>query len=645
MSEPKESKELFLRRKEKELQKKEEQIEQSLAEIAIARDSVDTLMQELEARELVMNEAEEKHGSLLKREEDVARRELEASDKERTVALRLEEIAKKDASFEELERTRKKEYEDKLFPLAAREQELIRREGEVHALEVELESKMRAFSKKVQYEEERDRQREKMYKEQESKLKEQTVAVDKKYNDAEALLAQVSEKSKAVKAEQVELESRDREVKWRDDQLRAAHQEAQETKNKLIKWERALAQREEELNVLSAELQLQKTTMESKELELGERLSKLLSAEKEVKDLEQDTTSRMQRVEHMESVATERINSTQQRESRISEDLAAVEATKAESDELVQLAQDKVAAATKLVKEVEERERALKDWIIELQVKEQQLEKREAQLGHGRGVGGVSPAPTSHGQGQVSATAGLSSMSLRQVQDLYIGATAKQAARVAAQKEAKRKPTDSSTMPDPFIARAEEVQSLNELKVDVKEMETQFSHWVARYYCIPNDRLETIFNKAEHQQFLSMLDAEDKFNEEMIFLAHLIGDENAGKMTGMNFTTVAQWQQFYNGVIKQAMARKRELLSVRLGHLATWNELFSMKAESFPEDFPKPPKNALKRAEDGEFAPRIHRRAPKPSTEVSKTSKARAKLLELRQRSPSPQPAAEHSDR
>lgn len=360
-----------LRRKEKENSKKEEQMKDQLDQIRNMRSAMDATMQELEARELVMTDAESKHGSLLQREEAITRRERDVDAKEETLRERLIEATKRDQEAADFFKQRQREYEEKLFPLAAREQELVRREMEAHAMNHDLEVKYKQLNKHVAAEEEKEKVRDKSFRDREQALRDQMSQTERRQQELEQLNQHLTEKQRLLKAEHVENDGRDREIKWREEQLRIAQAEMTELKTKLIKWEGKLAVDEETNRVEQSRVSMRQAELALRETEIAEKTNKLLAMDEDIQRREELskktlesvnsslTTSERQRAEVEEA---KRLVDMQQK------DLAAREDGIREKESRLSEIEQRLRLQTKAL---DEKESAVKSWIMELQYREQ----------------------------------------------------------------------------------------------------------------------------------------------------------------------------------------------------------------------------------------------------------------------------------
>jgi hypothetical protein len=360
-----------LRRKEKENSKKEEQMKDQLDQIRNMRSAMDATMQELEARELVMTDAESKHGSLLQREEAITRRERDVDAKEETLRERLIEATKRDQEAADFFKQRQREYEEKLFPLAAREQELVRREMEAHAMNHDLEVKYKQLNKHVAAEEEKEKVRDKAFRDREQALRDQMGQTERRQQELEQLNQHLTEKQRLLKAEHVENDGRDREIKWREEQLRIAQAEMTELKTKLIKWEGKLAVDEEANRVEQSRVSMRQAELALRETEIAEKTNKLLAMDEDIQRRE-DLSKRT-----LESVNASLLSSERQR-AEVEDAKRSIQTTQSDLAARESGIRDKEARLNEVeqrlrlqTKALDEKESAIKSWIMELQYREQ----------------------------------------------------------------------------------------------------------------------------------------------------------------------------------------------------------------------------------------------------------------------------------
>lgn len=593
------------RRKERELGKREQQIVERQQQVDSARATVDALLQELEARELVILEAESKHGSLLRREEDAIRREKDLSERERQLNDRNAEVLRLERDLEEASKLRDKQYQERLYPLATREQELNRREVEVHNSEIELESKMRSVSKKVQLEEEKDRAKEKSFREQEARLKDMAAKNEKRNQEAEAQLASLAERSKQIKSEQVELETRDREVKWKEEQLRLATNEVHETKRRLMEWEKSLDIKREESETILSEVQNARSAIDVKELELSERLNKLLGAESDLQQREQALHAREVAMMKLEEASGNRAHALTEANMKLREQLSELDETKADLEAKLKLILMKEEDHEKKAAALLEREGALKNWILELDFRESTLNRKENMLMNAASTG--TGAVASNGPARLKPipaksasevlphrfNAGLVQMQLQQLQNAYIGAALRREQNNVMQRDAERKGVDLLDLRrDEYTALLEAETVAVEMEEQVGELEKELNHFTAKYFTLTAEQIDECFAESERQMLITVLEKEDDAREETAFLAAIsathptsVADLNNKGSSAQNalYQSLMKW---HAGIRQYIADRRKAILAGRLSRLTEAREMFVAKTSEFPSLFP-----------------------------------------------------------
>lgn len=556
-----------LRRKEKEVSRKEEQVKEQLDQIRSMRAAMDATLQELEARELVMTDAETKHGSLLQREEQITRRERDVDSKEETLRERLVEAAKREHEAMEFFKQRQREYEEKLFPLAAREQELVRREMEAQAMDHDLEIKYKQLNKHIAAEEEKEKVRDKSFRDREQALRDQTVATERKQQELEQLNVHLNEKQRLLKAEQVENDGRDREIKWREEQLRAAQAEVTELKAKLVKWEGRLSVAEEAVRVEQSRVALKLSELELKDTELVEKTGKLLAMDESIQKRDRETQINSKAVEDAikrEEARRVQLDKESSQLELLTKDLAerntkfaALEKTLNERD----------AKLKQQFKTIEEREKSLKSWILELQYREQLVPQGAATQSplfsaneiaalpleaiQSKYIGTVSSKKPLHSTASASRTAGR--MLLQPLQ--------------GGEKSTPRTPTE--------LAEGQLAEAADSLTWEVKrvQLEERMEEYLALLYGMPDEERRNYLPEADEATLRQLQFRHNELTAELNFLwVALVGKQpptasssNAGRLTkelatfGHNFT-LQDWSSFYTRLRGEAFKRRQDII-------------------------------------------------------------------------------------
>jgi hypothetical protein len=371
------AKEEEVRRRERDVKQREQQIRDRQDELETAKASCDALMVELHGREGQVAEVEKKHGTLKRREDEVSTREIVLADKDAAQHKRLQMLSQAEqrlAQDRSAHRLTVAAHEQRLEQWESR---LVARAAEVETGEARAAAAKQAHQKRQAADEDALARREKAASDHEAKLNHSARSQELKALETEHMNEQASERLRAIKADQVDLESRLREVRWKDDTLTDMLEAANAQKKKLTSWERELAARESATEARDAELGEQREDLAEQAAELALRTERILCAERDVAErlerceaLAVDNAARVSKCEAEEA-------SLRSREVRV---VHAEEAIAARADEL-QREVDEVAARKAAVRSTEhtvrEKERALKTWLLELEFRQRGIERRE----------------------------------------------------------------------------------------------------------------------------------------------------------------------------------------------------------------------------------------------------------------------------
>lgn len=516
-----------LRRKEKEIARKEQTVKEQVLHAQTLKLSMDAALQELEARELVMNDAEQKHGSLLQREEVITRRERDTEAKEDALRERLVEATKRDQEAADYFRQRQREYEEKLFPLAAREQELLRREAEAQAMDHDLELKYKTLNRHVASEEEKEKSREKTFRDREQQLRDLMAATDRRQQEQEQTATHLNEKQRLLKAEQLESDGRDRELKWREDNCRAAQHENADLKAKLVQWEGSLAVKEESVQALLAQAQLKLAELELKDTIVAEKTAKLLAMDQAAQDRE---TSSAQAEAAAKAVA-KRVEQEQQkaqaeseRLAKVAQDLSQREAGIASQEKKLQEWDEKLRH---LQTSLEDRERGIKAWVLELQYREQQQQQGGAT--HNGDGGSAGMGPSSDGGGGV-APGDVAGRPLEDVQFMYLRGAKRVLATTSSLKTSSSQGGGGSSAEasnsSEAVADALALESLR------RQLESRFDALCTALYGLPESEKRQAGISAEDEESARRCDARyrERKRELAFFWSTLIGQKQSSAL-------------------------------------------------------------------------------------------------------------------
>lgn len=561
-----------LRRKEKEINKKEEQIKDQLDQIRNMRSAMDATMQELEARELVMTDAECKHGSLLQREEAITRRERDVDTKEETLRERLIESTKREQEAADYFKQRQREYEEKLFPLAAREQELVRREMEAQAMNHDLEIKYKQLNKHVAAEEEKEKVRDKSFRDREQTLRDQMAHTERRQQELEQLNQHLSEKQRLLKAEHVENDGRDREIKWREEQLRIAQTEMTELKTKLIKWEGKLVVDEEANRVEQSRVTMRQAELALRETEITEKTNKLLAMDEDIQRRE-DLSKRTLEAVNESLLKSERerteVEEAKDCVNKKQKELADREETIREKEGRLNEVEQRLRLQTKIL---DEKEKAIKSWIMELQYRDQNT-----------------TATTTSFQPQELANAPLEAIQERYITMTTAGGSGstnkKGSTPPPARGGASRtllQPLSSATSPISNQALLSECADSVAQEVKRCQLEDVVEQYMIVLYAMPDDERRTLLSASDESRIKEMDHRNRELVSELQFLwLVLVGKSQpktsltatAAKLTkelasfGYQFSA-SDWASYYQAVRSDAVRRRSEVVAKSVAKLS-----------------------------------------------------------------------------
>lgn len=604
-----------LRRKEKEVAKREEQMKEQLEQIRNMRASMDASLQELEARELVMTDAEAKHGSLLQREEGITRRERDVDSKEETLRERLIEAAKREQESAEHFKQRQREYEEKLFPLAAREQELVRREMEAQAMDHDLELKYKQLNKHIAAEEEKEKVRDKSFRDREQALRDQMAVTERKQQELDQLNIHLTEKQRLLKAEQVENDGRDREIKWREEQLRILQTELSDLKTKLIKWESKLSTDDEAIRLEQSKVSLKVATLELKETELVEKTSRLLSMDEDIQKRDLRIQAMQREVEETYRRLEGDRSMMETSKAQLASQTLAVTEAEARARQRDQLLQAQETKLRNQAKALQEKEKSIKCWIMELQFREEQMQHHK---------GGASGSGFSANE--------IAQSSLEAVQDRYLTMSATASKKGASSQLSTRSGMSSKLMPLMPLSRESPQQaavsesSLAECADTVSwesrraQLEDVAEAYLAYLYGMGDDERQAAnMTPSDEEQVKSLQSRHREMTSELQFLWQVLVGKPAPKLAstataaklakelagfGVGFSN-SDWAQYYEHCRSEALRRRQDVIAQCVSKLAEVVDLFDRKIGRDAIEAARRAKENLKQMSG---ASRIHRR-------------------------------------
>jgi phage replication-related protein YjqB (UPF0714/DUF867 family) len=225
-----------LRKREREVKHREQTARERFDELETAKASCDALMLDLHGREALVSEVEKKHGGLKRREDEVSTREIVLADREVALHKRLQQLSQDEQAMVQGKDAHKAAVGAEEKRLAAWEAKLAARGQDLANAEAALSAAKAAFLKRATEEDEGLKYREKVVSDTERRLSAASRTQELRALETEHLSEQAHERLRAIKAEQVDLETKSREARWKDEALAEMLDAAGAKKKTLTAW-------------------------------------------------------------------------------------------------------------------------------------------------------------------------------------------------------------------------------------------------------------------------------------------------------------------------------------------------------------------------------------------------------------------------
>jgi hypothetical protein len=444
-----------LRQRERLVKQREQGARDRHDELEAAKASCDALMVELHQREATLAEVEKRHGTLKRREDEVASRENTLADKEAALQRRLQQLSHDEQALTQSRIAQKAVAAAAAQRFTLAEAQISTREREVSATEAQLAAYRLSAEKRMQEEEEALRKRERFASETEKRLRDASRTNEKRALEAEHLNEQAAERLKVIKASQLELETKTREVRWKDDAMTDLLKEANERKASFTHWEAKLCAREATVAFVDSEHQARVSALDLREAELGLLREQVLQADRSVSEREENVRSAAVRIDSRNADLAARESQVAGREAAVTAAGDAIVEREAALSLMSEEQRVRGRALRTAAHNVEEKERALKSWLLELEYRHRAIEQREC-----RPRAYTAPAlkpdadppvlqlgaeDSSAGRRSAGFDRGLVTMQLALLQRAYLGATVAHDKRTASERVHAASLSDTST--------------------------------------------------------------------------------------------------------------------------------------------------------------------------------------------------------
>ena len=563
-----------LRKKEKEMKLREAQVKERGDELESAKQQVDTMLEDLERREADLSATEKKHGALSRREDAAHQRDMQLSDREVQLQDKLAEISRKEKENAAIFRQRAKEYDSRMFALQQQEADIKMREEALREAESEMAQRQQAARERNLEMEAHQTEREKEIKTVSIQQREEWKLIERRQLELEQNFSDLQDRLKFQRAEQMELETRDRDVKWKEDQLREGHAEVTAQKQKLLKWDADLIERQVVVENLEADLQHRKDSLDEDEIKFKVKLQHMIQSEQEIREREKNLDKFESELDDREAVLT-------QREAIVNEQVrhANEQVRKAEqATEDAQNLKKEMAKKQQLLRDqlhlMKEKERSLKDWMVELEFRSATLRQKEEH-----------PAPylqqlkaeedeDAHVSRQFNEA--IVSMSLQRLQGTYLGATMKSRTRKTLLQDTKRRTTALKDVKDSTAEVVDQETAAHDVEKELRVVEAHFKDLITGYIALSADERQQLFTQSEEVDLIEAIEFDVELHDESVFLQQLTDsplpaiDLNLSAGDSKLLGLVTRWINDRKAMITE---RWRRLCRRKLKRLSAANEI------------------------------------------------------------------------
>eukprot|EP00759_Apiculatamorpha_spiralis_P003452 PhF_6_TR11661/c3_g1_i1/m.18827 len=490
-------------------------------------------------------------------------------------------------------KSKQKEFEDRMFPVAQREQELAKKEAEIAALHADTEARHKGLMQRIESQELWFQTRENTVRDAENKVRDQVLRAERRQQELTQQYNDTQERLKLLKVEQTDIESRDRDVKWKEQQLQLHQTELREKERKLHERMLELNSVSDKNDLVTSELNLKIAMLEVSKQEVANKQNRLLIAQTDYEEKLADLESKWKICEATNLRA-------QEKERLISEQLESVTAKEREFDEKLYEINNRwetlLAREAEVVRStaaLESGEKELLEWMVEL-MSQQQL----VQTTNGKPMS-PSPGPqliTQKFDLPKLEPADLSSatvvrMQLRRIQEYYIGSTIKKELKQVKSSEKANKNVNLLDLKDwDVVGQCMENEARDKiLEEEVQQLLTMFHSYIHKF---PSLTCKDItppapFTESDRKVILDCTLVEQTSSGEYDFILELLNWPLSNRLnTTSELQLVNSIVSWYKRIRKLAHDREMELLRTRKAALEKAVTALATRESQHPAMFP-----------------------------------------------------------